>query len=341
MLLVNNIALDKETPGQLMHASWNGGVHLADLVFPWFLLCMGLAVPFSVEGMIARGMSGWARLVRILVRTVVLFFFGCLIVSAEQGTPIFSLDVLQLLALAYCFGSLLYPLRWQSRAAIAALLLAGYGTALTMIPLPPHNAPAFEETKNLVLHVNQHYLARFNLSGLLSVIPTTALVLIGSILTNALRTKDRDDRWKLAALAIGGIALALAGIAWNEFLPYNKTVWTPSYILLSAGLGALLLAALYSIMDIKKGTAWAYPLLVYGSNALAAYVFPVLIKVVVLQKLKVNFHDSRYTIRDAWFHLFTDPMGRYWGGWAYTISYMLAVWLILWVLYKKKWFLRV
>src|SRR3569832_542495 len=69
MLLVNNIALDTRTPAQLVHAPWNGGVHLADLVFPWFLLCMGLAVPFSEEGMLSRGTSWWPRLSRILFRS--------------------------------------------------------------------------------------------------------------------------------------------------------------------------------------------------------------------------------------------------------------------------------
>jgi predicted acyltransferase len=340
MLLVNNIALDRQTPPQLTHAVWNGGVHLADLVFPWFLFCMGLAVPYSVEGMIARGLPAWARLGRIFVRSAALFAFGCLIVSAENGRPVISLDVLQLLGLAYFFAALLTPLKWQARVLIAAVLLAGYGLALNLVPLPPHGQPAFEETRNLVTHVNQHYLARFNLAGLLSVIPTTALVLIGATLTNALRA-DESDRWKLIALVGAGLALTCAGIAWNEVLPFNKTVWTPSYILLSAGLGALILAVLYWVLDVRKWTAWAYPLLVYGSNALAAYVGPVLIKVLILQKVKVSLHGARYSIQDAWLHEFIDPMGRYAGGWAYTISYMAIVWIVLWVLYRKKWFLRV
>ncbi len=341
MLLVNNIALDERTPEQLVHARWNGGVHLADLVFPWFLLCMGLAVPFSVEGMIARGMSGWRRFCRILVRSTVLFIFGCLIVSAEQGSLMISLDVLQLLALAYLFASILYPLDWRVRTVIAGLLLASYGLALTMIPVPPHGYPVFDETHNLVKHLNDQFLARFNMSGLLSVVPTTALVLIGSLLTNALRSTGRSDKGKLAELMVVGVVFIGAGFVWNEVLPFNKTVWTPSYILLSAGLGAVLLAALYWLMDLRKATAWAYPLLVYGSNALAAYVFPVLIKVVVLQRVKISYGDTRYTIQDAWLHVFVDSMGRYAGGWAYTLSYMLAVWLVLWLLYTKKWFLRV
>lgn len=341
MLLVNNIALDKATPTQLVHAVWNGGVHAADLVFPWFLFCMGLAVPLSMRSMIAKGMSSVERIFRISTRSVVLFILGCLIVSAQLWKPTFSLDVLQLIALAYFFGTLLYPLGSAGRLCVAALLLAGYGLALSLFPLPPQGKPSFEETHNLVKHVNETYLARANLAGLLSVIPTTALVLIGASLTDLLRAKDRTNNWKLAALGGAGIVLTLASIAWNDTLPFNKTVWTPSYILLSAGLGAFVLAVFYWILDIRRWKWWAYPLLVYGSNALLAYVGPVLIKLVILQRVKINFHGVRLSLANAWIHAFTDSMGRIAGGWAYTISYMLAVWLILALLYWKKWFLRV
>ena len=341
MLLVNNMALDKATPSQLVHAVWNGGVHLADLVFPWFLFCMGLAVPLSMRSMVSRGMPAGQRIARILIRAALLFVFGCMIVSAQLWKPTFSLDVLQLIALAYLFGTLLYSTGWRGRIIIAALLLAGYGLALALIPLPPQGRPSFEESHNLVKHVNETYLAQINLAGLLSVIPTTALVLIGASLTNIVRMKDRSSTWKLAALAGSGVLLTAASIVWNEALPFNKTVWTPSYILLSAGLGAIILAALYWVLDIKKWTWWAYPLLVYGSNALLAYIGPVLIKLVILQKIKITFHGTRMSIANAWIHLFTDSLGRIPGGWAYTMSYLLIIWLILAVLYKKKWFLRV
>lgn len=335
MLLVNNIALDSATPGELKHAGWNGGVHLADLVFPWFLFCMGLAVPLSLRSMVSRGMSARTRFARILVRSAVLFLFGCLIVSSELWKLTFSLDVLQLIALSYFFGTLLYPTRWLIRLCVAGGLLAGYGLALTLFP-----QPFLAETHNLVKHVNETYLARMNLAGLLSVIPTTGLVLIGASLTDLLRMREPTP-WKLRVLAGLGALLTVMSIAWSEIIPFNKTVWTPSYILVSAGLGALILAGLYWVLDVKKWTGWAYPLLVYGSNALLAYVGPVLVKLVILQRVKITFHGMRLSLANAWLHVFTDSMGRIAGGWAYTISYMLVVWVILAVLYWRKWFLRV
>lgn len=49
MLLVNNIALDYKTPAHLTHAAWNQGVTFADMVFPWFLLIVGVAIPYASE----------------------------------------------------------------------------------------------------------------------------------------------------------------------------------------------------------------------------------------------------------------------------------------------------
>lgn len=334
MLLVNNAAMDKGTPKQLLHAPWNGGVRLADLVFPWFLFCMGMALPFSMQSMIKRGRSKADIFVRVLIRTAALFFLGCLIDSIERGRPVLGLDVLQLLGLAYFFASLLYPLRWQVRLSVAALLLGAYGAALVLIPVPSAGKPVFQETQNLVQHVNSQYLAHFNLSGLLSVIPTTALVLIGATITKLLRS---DLPKKLLALLAAGLLLTLAGVVWNGVLPYNKAVWTPAYILLSAGLGTLLLAGLYALLDRKQWTALAYPFLVFGSNALLAYVGPILVKLVILQHVRVN----GVALKDAWLGAFTERMGRIPGGWAYTLSYILAVWLVLAVLYKKRWFVRV
>src|ERR1700679_1217462 len=68
MLLVNNIALDTQTPSQLTHAGWNGGGTIADLVFPWFLLCVGLAIPLSANSARKKGVPNWRHELRIVVR---------------------------------------------------------------------------------------------------------------------------------------------------------------------------------------------------------------------------------------------------------------------------------
>ena len=177
------------------------------------------------------------------------------------------------------------------------------------------------------------------LRGLLSVIPTTALVLIGSATGDLLRLENLDQWRKVIYLLLGGVALTLLGILWNIDLPFNKPLWTSSYILYTAGLGAIVLSASYFLLDIKGWRAWAFPLVVYGSNAIFAYVAPILFKFYVLQAFrwpgpKVNLQDAYINALSGWF-------GIIWGSWLYTISYMLFWWLVVLWLYRRKMFLRV
>jgi len=76
MLLVNNIALDTMTPTQLTHAGWKQGAHFADLVFPWFLLIVGVAIPFAAASRRERGLSPWRYDLKILSRAATLVALG-------------------------------------------------------------------------------------------------------------------------------------------------------------------------------------------------------------------------------------------------------------------------
>ena len=129
MLLVNNIALDERTPAQLTHAPWNGGIRFADVIFPWFLLIVGVAVPFSAASARTKGTAWWRFSGRVLGRVFALVFLGCLIDSSLLKQPVFDLNVLQLIGLAYGVGSLLYALPIWLRLPVALGLLAGH-TAL-------------------------------------------------------------------------------------------------------------------------------------------------------------------------------------------------------------------
>src|SRR5262249_35042789 len=95
MLLVNNVALDTSTPAPLTHAAWNGGIHLADLVYPWFLLIVGVAIPLSAAASRARGIPTWKYDLKILCRAVTLVLLGCLLESSQLKRPTFELGVLQ------------------------------------------------------------------------------------------------------------------------------------------------------------------------------------------------------------------------------------------------------
>ncbi len=344
MFLVNNMALDTATPSQFLHAAWNKGVHVADIVFPWFLFCVGISIPFSSSGFHKEGVppSPWRYVLRILRRTAALIFLGCLLDSSIARQPVFSLDVLQLIGLAYMAGAFLYGLPALRRLLISAFLLAGYYAAIKFIPVPGVGTGVFEEEQNLIKYLNVTYLNTVHLRGLLSVVPTAALVLIGTVVGDIFRKKDAPVSWKMTWLVVSGLVLAACGMLWNSSLPFNKSVWTPSYILLTAGLGMLVLAFFYLLMDIKGWRMLAHPLLFLGSNAILAYVAPILVKVLILQMWQVRNAAGKFVSLQQWLmDVCFAHAGRIGCGWLYTIAYIFFWWLVLWIFYRKKIFLRV
>jgi predicted acyltransferase len=336
MLLVNNVALDANTPYLLTHAPWNGGVYLADLVFPWFLLAVGVAIPFAAASFRKKNLPSWRYDLKVIQRSILLFGLGLLIVSSIARRPVFALDVLQLIAMAYLVAALLYDLPTHRRAMIAGFFLVAYWAAIRYLPVPGVGRAIFEEDQNLILHFNNTFLEAVNLRGLLSVIPTSALVMLGSLIGDLFRLELPSLR-RSAWLLVIGLGLAVLGVLWNLSLPYNKTFWTPSYILLTAGLGTIVLGIFHYLVDARGWHGWAFPLTVFGSNALFAYVVPILVKVWLLQGIEVGGASIQQNILNFWQSL----AGGYGGGWLYTLSYIVFWWLVLWVLYRRRIFLRV
>ncbi len=348
MLLVNNIALSENTPRHLKHAEWSGAVHFADFVFPWFLLIVGVALPYAAASQRKSGLTGTRRASRVLARTASLVALGILVdsVVARQFSP--GLGVLQVIGLAYGCASLFYELPALWRALFAASLLILHWAMIRFVAIPGVGAGHFHETTNLIVYVNQRYLAPYHLNGLASVVPTTALALIGTLIGDLLRIKpaaasaDRALSWrKLAILTVGALALVVVGVWWSRDLPMNKPLWTAPYIVYTAGCGALALGGLFLVVDILGGSALAFPLVVPGSNAIAAYVLPILVKILVLQTVHAPGALPGVTLQQALQNACYASAGRVTGGWLYTASYIGFWWLVLLVFYRRKWFLRV
>ena len=335
MLLVNNLALDASAPAQLVHAPWGGEVRLADLVFPWFLFGVGVSIPLAWASATRQGLGlgGWIK--KALGRTLALSLFGLLLTSAVARTPVFSLGVLQLIALAFLVGALIYPFPRWIRLGTVAVLLLGYWAAIEYIPVPGRGVGVFEEGQNLLLHLNQNYLSPLGLRGILSVIPTAALVLMAAGVGELLRAKLLPIHRGLWLLGLG-LGLSLLGYLWSLDLEFNKPYWTPSYILLGAGTGAAMLGVL-TLLEIALGRWWAFPLKVFGSNALLAYVAPILIKVWILQGWQMAGQNLQ-----GWFlSSLKGAYGSVAGGWLYTLAYIGIWWLVLFWFYRKRIFLRV
>ena len=324
MLIVNN-TIGNPHP-QLTHADWGGGVNIADLVFPWFLFCSGAAIP------LARRDGAWVW--KAVRRALWLFALGCLVVSTVAKAPVFSLGVLQLIALAGLVAAISQPLPWRWRVGIALGLLIAYWAFILLTPISNIGVGVFNEDQNAVRQFNT-LLEPLGLRGLPSVVPTAALVMIGALVTELIR---RATSLKARALHLLGLGAALTslGWVWNLSLEFNKPTWTPSYVVFCCGLATLALALFCSLEGQPWFRALCSPLVIFGSNALLAYILPILVKVSVFQTWQLGGVSLQQGAISS-----LEALSPAWGDTLYTVLYVLLWWAVAWIAHRQKWFFKV
>jgi predicted acyltransferase len=151
-----------------------------------------------------------------------------------------------------------------------------------------------------------------------------------------------DGRRIATGLVAGGLVAVALGYIWGLWFPINKNLWTSSYTLFTAGLGALLFAACYVLFDLAGGRRAAYPLVVLGSNAIALYVLSGLLSH-LLGTVKMTRASSEPVTLKAWLYAhgfapFASPMNA---SLLYATANLAIMYAILWVMHRRGVFLKV
>ncbi|MFO0958692.1 MAG: DUF5009 domain-containing protein [Isosphaeraceae bacterium] len=279
MILVNNPGTWSSIYAPLRHAEWHGCTP-TDLVFPFFLFIVGVAIELSLSRRVERGDSRRDLLIKVATRSLILFAIGLFL----NGFPYFNLaklripGVLQRIAVCYAFAAAL-RLFMPTRAlvAIAAALLLGYWGLLEFTPPPGGVAgdltregslPSWFDRQIFGAHT---YKPEYDPEGLLSTIPAIGTTLIG-IFVGAWLKSGRSGRSKVLGLIGGGLLLAVVGWLWDRAFPINKALWTSSFVVFTAGWAAFLLGCMYLIIDRLGWRRWSWPLRVFGLNPILAFV---------------------------------------------------------------------
>jgi predicted acyltransferase len=257
---------------QLNHSDWVG-LRYYDVIWPSFMLMVGMSVPFSLARHPGMG--------RIWRRAAVLFLLGSLRESISTGTPqvIELSSALQPIAIAYLVAAYLsrFPVRIQAAAAVA--ILAVYAVALAFVPAPGIAAGTYQPNHNLVTWLDQELIGRAHPEGwgtALSTIPTISTTLLGMLLGHLFLSRAAA-RVRLKAIATAGLGCLAAGLALSPLIPVIMKLWTVTYGLMSAGWACLLFLFFYWLIDVRGHRRWAFPLSVIGMNALAAYLGPTIV----------------------------------------------------------------
>lgn len=366
MIVVN----DQHGPApfaQLSHAAWNGFT-LTDLVFPTFLFLVGLTTVLSAAARLAKGASRRELLLHTVRRAALLVVFGFVV----NNFPYFHMataryyGVLPRIGICYLVVGALYLLspRWPSKAVIAVACLVAYWALLRFVPVPGFGVPTHtvainDQNGNLTAWLDRAIFSAPHLyehtrdpEGLLSTLPAIATTLLGLLAGVWLRSAATTAR-KAAALAISGVLLLAAALAWNPYFPINKKLWTSSYVLFAGGCSVLLLALAIAVVDLWRvgrapgeGSDPASPMhpaiyrpwLVLGTNAILAYLISELGDSVLRSIHTSGGLNLKQVQWLAVLHITEQPQ---WASLLYSLSYLALCWLVVYPFYRKRIFLRV
>lgn len=399
MTIVNNPGSWSAIYPPLLHSEWHGCTP-TDLVFPFFIFIMGVAVSFAMptktfdsttfNKILVRslrmfclgiffnffakiqlfGLEGIPLLIGRLIITIavgyalmgnfsskvknilafsILFIYLFLAYSGIEAYQDVRLPgVLQRIAIVYFVVSLLYlKSNQRTQILVASLLLLGYWVVMALIPVPGIGEANFDKGTNLASWIDSILLkdhmyrgtVTWDPEGILSTIPSIATGIIGLLIGQLLhRSIPKIEIAK--KMAIAGIALIIVAQIWSIVFPINKSLWTSTYVLYTAGLATACLALLYYLIDIlnlKKGIKL---FLIWGVNPMIVFFFSQIIPqgLVMIQfknphspDQQINLLDYLYSFGIAPF--FSNPMTASLAG---ALTYV-AIWtFILWIFYKNK-----
>ncbi len=352
MVLVNNPGTWGAIYSPLAHAPWHG-ITPTDYIFPFFLFIVGIAISLALGKRVAEGVSKDVYL-KILRRAAIIFLLGTFI----HLFPFFDFanlripGVLQRIAVCYLFASLIFlHTNWKQQTIIGVVLLLFYWLLMSVVPVPGCEITTIDDKAcNLAAYIDRAVFGEkhiwksakvYDPEGILSTIPAIATTLSGVLAGTWLRTQ-KSDLEKVGGLFFFGVVLTALGWCWNFFFPFNKALWTSSYVVYTSGLALCFLGFCYWLVDIKGYKKWSKPFVIFGVNALALFVFTGLFAR-LLGIIKVSGAEGKSISLQKWifdtiFLPFAAPVNA---SLAYAVCFILLWLFLMWLLYRKRIFIKV
>lgn len=338
MIIVNNPG-GPISYGPLNHSPWHGWT-ITDTVFPAFLWIVGVSITLSLGKRIEAGVPRSGLLAQIFRRSAILFVLGLAIYAFPHFdlSTLRILGVLQRIAICYLIASVIY-LYTGIRGQIAWILslLAVYWLLMMLVPVPGYGAGRLDLEGNFAHYVDRIVLGRHNYNGgtwdpegIVSTLPAIATTLLGIMAGHMLRLKTTLSARTLWLLFTGAGLIAL-GLVCNVWLPINKKLWTDSFALFMAGLDFAFLAGFLWIIDHLGYQRFVKPLVIMGMNAIALYL---------ASEFGSEILDMT-SIHHKVYSLFLEIASPINASLLYSVAFTLLMYLIGYVMYRRRWFLRI
>ncbi len=348
MILVNNPGSWAHVYPPLRHAEWHGWTP-TDLIFPYFLFIVGVAIPFSFARRLDEGADRSRMMAHVARRSAILILLGL----AMRAIPDFDIGtmryygVLQRIGLVYFFAAGLFLFgRARTRLITTGALLLGYWALMSWVPVPGYGPGDLTPDGNLAAWIDRLLLGghlwqgSWDPEGLLSTLPAIATSLLG-IHTGEWLRSERAEEEKAKGLLRAGFGCAVVGLCWGWVFPINKNLWTSSYVVFTAGTALLLLWSLYKWVDVagRRGPI-VESMIAFGMNAIFLFVGSGMVSK-SLTRIRVGGSDGTSLYGWLYEELFRSWAGPLNGSLAFAITYV-ALWLgFAWILHRRMLYLKV
>jgi len=336
-------ALDKICPpdsfwGQIVmqfhHHPWNG-LRAWDLVQPFFMFIVGVAMVFSLHKRWQQGATWRLTFKHIVYRCIILFFLGVILHCGYSGKLVWELwNVLTQLSFTILVAFLIFKLPITTQIIISVLLLLLTEFAYRFFPVEGFNQP-FVKGHNFGSWMDLVLMGKINSGGwvVINCVPTAAHTIWG-VLAGKILISGKEEISKVKILAITGlIGLVVGyGLDWSGVTPIIKRICTSSFVIVSGGWCLLALAFCYWFIDLRGYKRWTIFFAIVGMNPIFIYMFS-------------------QTVGHQWFNGF---VAIFTGGFLESVGFSAAVsavinalvvlcleWYLCYWLYKKRHFIRI
>ena len=343
------------------HVPWRGCA-LHDVIQPGFSFLVGAAMAFSIAARRRAGQTV-ARMTRHAAwRAFALITLGILLRSVPYTRTYFTFeDTLTQIGLGYLplFALAFRPRREQWAAFVA--ILVGYWAAFALYPVAgadfdypaagvpadwPHHLTGFgahwNMNSNLAWAVDTWFLNLFPREhpfvfndgawSTLSFIPTLGTMLLGVLAADVLRDTARSPADRVRWLATAGVICLASALVLDAagICPIVKRIWTSTFTLWTGGITLLVLAVTYQVVDVLGRGRWAFPLVVIGTNSIAAYCLHELFRPATTRALTTHLGEGAFRILgNAYYPLLLGA------------TQLAVFWLILFWMHRRRVFLRI
>lgn len=333
---------------QLHHAEWNG-ITFYDMIFPVFLFVAGVSMPYSFEKkMQLAGVKTPQELpgnekrkiyLSMLRRTCILLVLGFVvngILRFDGFDHTRFASVLGRIGLAWFFAGIIY-LNFDLKKQLIWFfaILIGYYAAMKWIPVPEFGAGVLTKEGSLESYIDRLFLPGrlhstvYDPEGIFSTIPAIATALLGVFTGTFLKSKySFSIKVKLLLMTLTAVVLIIAGLIWDINFPINKHLWTSSFVCFVGGFSILFFVFFYLIIDFFGFHKWAFPLILIGSNSILIYI--------AAEGLVDFKHTANYVFGGL---INFTPL--VWQPFFAALSVTIVQLILLYFLYKRKWFLKI